>query len=107
MEIEEEEEPVQVEGDGRQEGAAGAWIQTKKIWGSREVLKVYFLNPSVLESWICGKQAMNTATIMAWAAKWNHPFFEKIPKFQEVDSSDNADIRVEFTGKVAFYVVLV
>lgn len=94
-----DDEGPQGDDDSREQGAAGAWIQTKKIWGSRTILTVFFLNPSMLDTWMCGKMPMNTANVLAWAGVWNTPMYDKIPKFEEIDSRDEADIRVEFTGE--------
>lgn len=87
-------------GNSRAQGAAGAWIQTKKIWGGRTILKVFFLNPSMLDTWLYDDVKMTTASILDWAGMWNAPFYGKIPKLEETDSKKEADIRVEFTGEL-------
>ena len=92
-----DDEGPQGDDDSRAQGAAGAWIQTKKIWGGRTILKVYFLNPSLLDSWLYDDMKVDTANILDWAAEWNAPFY---PKFEETDSKKEADIRVEFTGEL-------
>ncbi len=64
------------------QGAAAAYVRTQKLWKGREVLKVHFLNPSVLESWKSG-----------------HGFSKKsIPEFIVTESAKKADIRVLFLG---------
>lgn len=54
----------------------------------------------MLETWLCDDKKISTATILAWAAEWNTPLYDVIPKFKETDSRDDADIRVEFTGEL-------
>jgi len=67
------------------------------------VLKVYFLNPEKLkkEDWMCGssKEFLNVQNIMDWAcSSWSSDDHPKIPKFEQTDSKDKADVRVEFSG---------
>ena len=83
-------------------GAAGAWMQTGKMWGKRdETLKIHFLNPDVLEDdkWMCGEGQMNVDNILAWARRWNNVAFPDIPKFEPTDSAKKAHIRVYFGGE--------
>ena len=87
-------------GEDIPEGAAGAWIQTSKMWRTRDQLKVHFLNPNALEGWKIGRAPMNVDNILAWAAEWNSALVPDIPTFVKTDSARMADVRVSFTRKL-------
>ena len=77
-------------------------MQTEKMWGKRDKhLKVYFINPEVLEDegWMCGDAPMNVDNIFAWAQQWNSNAFPDIPKFEYTHSAKKAHIRVYFGGE--------
>ncbi len=83
------------------QGAAAAYVRTQKLWKGREVLKVHFLNPSVLESWKSGhgfsKKSMSISMVLEWANDaWNQ--CDAIPEFIVTESAKKADIRVLFLG---------
>ena len=69
--------------------------QEPKIWTGRSVLKVYFMNPEILEEWANGTRIDN---IMTWASSWNSPLYDQIPRFEETKDDLTADIRVRFSG---------
>ena len=81
-------------------GAAAAYVSTQKLWKGREILKVHFLNPSVLKSWTSGRGrsevSMSTSMVLEWANVWNQ--CDAIPEFVEIDTAKRADIRVMFSG---------
>lgn len=81
------------------QGVAGAWVQTTKMWGRRDVLFIHFLNPEVLQEWEVGDAAMNIDNILSWAEAWNNTLVPDIPTFEKTDSARKADIRVNFGGK--------
>ena len=88
----------------RLDGASSAWMQTDKMWGTRDrPLKVHFLNSEVLEEkgWMCGDAPMNVDNVLAWAQQWNSNAFPAIPKFDFTNSAKIAHIRVHFGGKCA------
>ncbi|XP_064383861.1 uncharacterized protein LOC135332882 isoform X2 [Halichondria panicea] len=59
-----------------------------KIWAGRELLKVTFLNPDVLNSW-----GLTRDNILDWAKVWDVGN-EKVPTFKQVPKASRADIRV-------------
>lgn len=83
-------------GDDIPEGAAGAWVQTSKMWRTRDQLKVHFLNPEALEGWKIGNAPMNVDNILAWAAEWSSALAPEIPTFVRKDTARNSDVRVSF-----------
>jgi len=84
----------------RPAGAANAYVIASKLWIGRTALKVYFMNPSELESWKVGKHPMNPDNIIGWAQEWNTALAKNIPRFEREDSMAEADIRVRFGSKL-------
>ncbi len=79
-------------------GMSGAAVTKKYLWKEREILKVYFMNPLVLESWDIG---MTTQQILDWAnGAWRKTPNTKIPEFINCVDARRNDIRVKFAGKV-------
>ena len=76
--------------------------QQPKIWAGRSVLKVYFMNPKILEEWANGTRIAN---IMTWAS--SSPLYDQIPRFEETNNDLTVDIRVMFSGVHAFLAVSV
>ncbi len=70
-----------------------------KIWAGRELLKVTFLNPDVLNSW-----GLTRDNILDWAKVWDVGN-EKVPTFKQVPKASRADIRVLLSGN-SYYQVL-
>ncbi len=91
------------------DGYSGGHASHTKLWVGRDVLWVYFMNPKrlVKESWMCGKELLNVQNIMDWAGAWNSPTHPNIPKFKKTDDQDKADIRVEFIGGHAIYIIII
>ena len=65
----------------------------EKLWPcGKHLLFVYFMNSELLNG-----IGLQTATIMAWANKWETPTNRSIvPRFKETNDRDKADIRVKF-----------
>ena len=63
------------------------------------MLKVFFMNPEVLEGWKCeGKKKLTTDKIMEWAGVWNSDKAPSVPQFTVTQRVDKADVRVKFSG---------
>ena len=72
-----------------------AVVCTGVIWEKREVLKVHFLNPEVVQKW-----GLTTATILEWAnGTPEQEAWGEIMTFEESKNIKRADIRVEFSGR--------
>ena len=71
-----------------------------KVWKGRQVLKVYFMNPEVLEGWKCEGKKMTTEMIMEWANAWEQA--PSAPQFKATSNVKIADIRVKFSGSLNF-----
>ena len=72
-------------------------------------LKVYFLNPDILEDehWKCGHEGPLTVdTILAWATFWNGhaEYYPKISNYKA--EARKAHIRVEFTKNSEYTIQL-
>lgn len=80
----------------RPQETAGAYVAKTKIWRGRDVLKVYFMNPDYLSQ---GTYPLTLATVVSWAKTWSTSLVPNIPKFEQTDSVENADIKVKFGGK--------
>ena len=80
-------------------GAAAACIVKEKVWKGRQVLRVFFMNPEVLEGWKCGRKKMTTEMIMEWAGVWQQRA-PSAPQFTVTERVDKADIRVKFSGSL-------
>ena len=80
----------------QQSGAAAALIVKSKVWEGRQVLRVYFMNPKVLEGWKCEGKKMTTDMIMEWAGAWEQA--PSAPQFEVTPKVDKADVRVKFSG---------
>ena len=84
-----------------QSGAAAACIVKSKVWEGRQVLRVYFMNPEVLEGWKCeGKKKLTTEMILEWAGVWEQA--PSAPQLTVTRRMDKADIRVKFSGNSNF-----
>ena len=83
--------------DSGQGVSAGFALKTN-LWVGRDRLKVYFLNPEVLKSWMCGKEPLNVRNILDWAGTWKVDKGDSVPDFQRTDRQEGADIRVKFQG---------
>ena len=77
---------------------AGACVVKEKLWAGRQVLRVYFTNPEVLEGWKCEGKKMTTEMIMEWAGAWAQA--SSAPQFTVTKRKDKADIRVKFSGSL-------
>ena len=77
------------------------WVQTSKLWKTRDKIKVHFLTPKVLEGWKIGSTTnrMTVDDILSWAAEWTRELVPAIPKFVKTDSAEESDIRVAFKGE--------
>ena len=73
-----------------------ACVVKEKLWKGRQVLKVFFMNPEVLEGWKCEGKKMTTEKIMEWAGAWKEA--SPAPEFTGTQRVDRADIRVKFSG---------
>ena len=93
---------------GTPTGAQAASVSKKKVWGGRQQLKVYFMNPDDIDEWgwRCRGEPMNKNTILAWARVWNFSGFPMIPLFENFDLAKNADIRVQFSGTRNYHIHL-
>ena len=111
-----------VEG-GALEGGSSAYANPEKIWKGRDSLKVYFMNPELLDGeytpegesksvelapWKCRGHIMNINNIISWARIWNTSFFkDTIPYLQVTELMHKADIRVKFVSKLSYIFVCV
>ena len=78
---------------------ANACVVKEKLWSDRQVLRVYFTNPEVLEGWKCeGKKKLTTDMIMEWAGAFQQA--PSAPQFEVTTNIRRADIRVEFSSKL-------
>ena len=75
---------------------AAACVVKEKLWKGRQVLKVYFTNPEVLEGWECEGKTMTTDMILEWAGAWEQA--SSAPQFTVTTRVARADIRVKFSG---------
>ena len=64
------------------------------------MLRVYFMNPEVLEEWKCEGKEMTTEMIMEWAGAWEKA--PSAPQFTATSRVQRADIRVKFSGNSYF-----
>ncbi len=90
-------EPLPLQAETEHHDGAAAVIKCEKVW-QREILKVYFMNPPVLDSWRIG---VTTQQILDWANEaWRKdPMNSNIPEFNLCEVLNKADIRVKFAGK--------
>ena len=90
-------EPLPPQAETEHHDGAAAVVQCELIWKEREILKVYFMNPPVLDSWGIG---VTTQQILDWANEaWSKDPDSKVPKFKLYETSRRADVRVKFAGK--------
>ena len=90
-------EPLPPQAETEHHDGAAAVVQCELIWKEREILKVYFMNPPVLDSWGIG---VTTQQILDWANEaWRKDPNSKVPKFELCGTSRRADVRVKFAGK--------
>ena len=75
---------------------AFACVVKEKLWKNRQVLKVYFVNPEVLEGWKCEGKKMTTDMILKWAGAWEQA--PSAPQFKVTERVAKADVRVKFSG---------
>ncbi|XP_064383884.1 uncharacterized protein LOC135332900 [Halichondria panicea] len=87
-------EPLPLQAETEHHDGAAAVVQCEKVW-QREILKVYFMNPPVLDSWRIG---VTTQQILDWANEaWRKdPMNSNIPEFNLCEVLNKADIRVKF-----------
>ena len=69
-----------------------AHMYRNKIWASRQLLKVTFLNPELLVQW-----GLTVDNVLDWANEWNSDSSDEVPKFAR--KNEKGDIRVQFSGK--------
>ena len=79
---------------------SGAAAVKSKVWAGRQVLRVYFMNPEVLEGWKCEGKRMTPEMVMKWAGAWQQA--SSAPQFTVTSRVQRADIRVKFSGKSNF-----
>ena len=60
------------------------------------MVKVFFMNPEVLEGWKCEGKEITTEMIMEWAGVWQQA--PSAPQFEVTTNVKKADIRVKFSG---------
>ena len=70
-----------------------AHMYRNKIWASRQLLKVTFLNPELLFQW-----GLTVDNVLDWANEWNSDDSDKVPKFVKELQTKRADIRVQCSG---------
>ena len=76
------------------DGAGAAVVCTGVIWAGRQSLRVFVLNPEVLERW-----RLTIDTILEWAnGNKDHKAWSDVMLFEETKKIDKADIRVKFSG---------
>ena len=63
---------------------AKASVVREKLRKGRQVLKVFFMNPEVLEGWKCEGKEMTTEKIKEWAGAWKKA--SPPPEFTETES---------------------
>ena len=80
------------------DGAGHAYIVQERLWKGRQVLRVFFMNPEVLEGWKCGRKKMTTEMIMEWVGVWQQA--SSAPQFTVTTNDTKADIRVKFSGNL-------
>ncbi len=78
-------------------------VHRVKIWIGHEKLKVYFLNPDVVDNWMHKGVPINVTNIMGWAQMWNPSMELPIPVFDMTVINDGrAQIRVKFSGTYTY-----
>ncbi len=75
----------------------GAAVYTRCVWDV-ELLKVFVMNPEVLDHWSYKQSKITVATILEWANSWNPNRKDAIPIFAEEQSVKRAHIRIKLSG---------
>lgn len=93
------------------EDDADGWAVTSKVWKDRCELRVYFLDPEILQDdeWKVGycdspPRPMTINHILNWAGEWNK-HEGGVPKFVKAESAEESDIRVSFSECPLFIVL--
>ena len=82
-------------------GSGYKYLVRGKIWKSKQVLSVYFLNKEFIDEH-GGSSVLTVQNIMDWAGVWNScvPVGNTIPKFKMVlFQNGKADIRIKFSSE--------